>query len=97
MKQSIQHKLENLEERFQEITGLLSEPEIIADQNQFRALSQEYGQLDPVVKTFAAWGETRDELEATAEMLKESDPELREMATEERKICLLYTSDAADE
>ncbi|RUM93597.1 MAG: peptide chain release factor 1 [Thiothrix sp.] len=86
MKQSILHKLENLEERFQEITRLLSEPDIIADQNQFRALSQEYSQLDPVVKIFAAWRETHAELEATAEMFKESDPELREMATEERKI-----------
>jgi peptide chain release factor 1 len=86
LKQSILHKLENLEERFQEITGLLAEPDIIADQNQFRALSQEYGQLDPVVKTYTAWGQTRDELNETAEMLKESDPELREMAAEERKM-----------
>ncbi len=86
MKRSILHKLENLEERFQEITGLLAEPDIIADQNQFRALSQEYGQLDPVVKTYAAWEHTRNELNAAAEMLKESDPELREMAIEEQKI-----------
>jgi peptide chain release factor 1 len=85
LKSSILQKLENLEERFQEITGLLSDPEIIADQNQFRALSQEYGQLEPVVKTYAAWGQTNNDLNATAEMLKESDPELREMAIEERK------------
>lgn len=85
MKPSILQKLDNLQERHEEITGLLADPDIIADQNRFRALSREYGQLEPVVKTFAAWGQTHADLNAATEMLKESDPELREMAAEERK------------
>ncbi|HHJ19599.1 MAG TPA: peptide chain release factor 1 [Gammaproteobacteria bacterium] len=85
MKPSIRSKLESLEERFQEITGLLAEPDIIGDQNQFRALSQEYGQLEPVVKSFAAWRQAQEDLSSTQDMLKENDPDLKEMAEEEQK------------
>jgi peptide chain release factor 1 len=97
LKQSIQQKLENLEERFQEITGLLADPDIIADQNQFRALSQEYGQLDPVVKTYAAWGQAHNDLAATPEMINEDDAELREMAIEERKLLESKLQSLSDE
>ena len=41
MKPSIQNKLENLGERHEEITALLSQPEAQSNQNQFRSLSQE--------------------------------------------------------
>ena len=49
MKASILTKLEGLSDRHEEIAGLLAEPEVMADQNQFRALSMEYSQLEPVV------------------------------------------------
>ena len=49
MKQSILLKLENLCERYDEIAALLSEPEIQGNQNKFRALSQEYSQIAPLV------------------------------------------------
>jgi peptide chain release factor 1 len=49
MKQSIQLKLENLCERYDEIAALLSEPEIQSNQNKFRTLSQEYAQISPLV------------------------------------------------
>lgn len=86
MKQSVITKLEDLKDRFEEVTGLLADAEIIADQNQFRTLSQEYGQLEPVVETFADYRQAVDDLATTEEMLSESDPELREMAVEERKL-----------
>ena len=49
MKHSIQIKLENLCERYDEIAALLSEPEVQSNQNRFRALSQEYAQIAPLV------------------------------------------------
>ena len=42
MKDSIRRKLEKLDERFEEISRLLSDPGVIARQNQFRELSMEY-------------------------------------------------------
>ena len=85
MKASIKTKLENLSERFEEIAALLSQPEVQSDQNKFRSLSQEYAQIDPIVACYTKYQENEDNLEAAAEMAKDSDPELREMAKEEQQ------------
>ncbi len=85
MKASIKTKLENLIDRFEEIAALLSQPEVQSDQNQFRSLSQEYSQIDPIVSCYKQYQENEENLEAALEMTKDSDPELREMAKEEQK------------
>jgi peptide chain release factor 1 len=83
MKPSIQTKLENLGERFEEITALLSRPEVQNDQNQYRSLGQEYAQIEPLVACYKIYQENETNLESAREMAKDSDPELREMAKEE--------------
>jgi peptide chain release factor 1 len=83
MKPSILAKLELLSARHEEIAGLLSEPEVINDQNKFRNLSMEYSQLEDVVKTFDQYQLAQQDLEAAQEMLKEDDAEMREMAQDE--------------
>ncbi len=83
MKPSIQLKLENLSERFDEIAALLSQPEIQGEQNKFRSLSQEYAQLDPIVVCYKQYQENEANLQSAQEMAKDSDPELRELAKEE--------------
>ena len=85
MKASITTKLENLSERFEEIAALLSQPEVQSDQNQFRSLSQEYAQIDPIVNCYKQYQDNQDNLEAALEIAKDSDPELREMAKEEQE------------
>ena len=83
MKQSIQLKLENLCERYDEIAALLSEPEIQSNQNKFRTLSQEYAQIAPLVDCYKRYELALKMLESAKEMANDSDPELREMAKEE--------------
>ncbi len=83
MKASIRSKLENLSERLQEISALLSDPGTISDQNKFRALSQEYAELDPVVACFTQYQQTVEDIESAKEMQQEDDAEMRAMATEE--------------
>jgi len=83
MKASIHGKLEHLSERHSEVSALLSEPDVIGDQNQFRTLSQEYAELEPVVANFSAWQRAEADISSAQELLKESDPELRELAAEE--------------
>ncbi len=83
MKASIQQKLESLVERHEEIAGLLADPETMADQNKFRELSQEYAQLEPVVQHFNDYLACQTTIEDAKAMLKEDDPELRDMAKEE--------------
>jgi len=83
VKESIKHKLETLVERHEEIAGLLSEPETMADQNKFRELSQEYAQLEPVVNNFNNYQHCLTTIEDAKSMLKEDDKDMREMAKEE--------------
>ncbi|MFC3120590.1 peptide chain release factor 1 [Agaribacter flavus] len=86
MKDSVIHKLETLVERFEEVQALLGDPEVIGDQNRFKALSKEYSQLEEVVKQFGAYKQAQDDLASAQEMMQEDDPEMREMAQEEMKV-----------
>src|SRR5690606_4690751 len=83
MKESIYLKLEHLSERFEEVRALLSDADIIANQDKFRALSREYAELEPVAGSFDGYRKMVADLESARAMLKEGDPELREMAQEE--------------
>ncbi len=83
MKESIRFKLESVCERFEEIAGLLADPDVIGDQNQFRELSKEYSRVEPVVKLFNEYQTLADDLGAAEEMAKDADAEIREMGQEE--------------
>ncbi|WMS87074.1 peptide chain release factor 1 [Pleionea litopenaei] len=85
MKASIRTKLETLVERHEEIAALLGDPDVIGDQNKFRDLSKEYAQLEDVVKTFKEYQGALEAIESAEEMMKDSDPDMREMAQEEFK------------
>ncbi len=83
MKTSIQNKLDNLHDRFHEISALLSEPEIQNDQNKFRSLSQEYAQINPIVDCYNEYKNTQESIESAKEMAQDEDPEIRELAKQE--------------
>ena len=83
MKESFQRRLEGLAERHSEIAGLLAAPEAAEDAERFRRLSVEYSQLEPVATAWRAWVDNRDELTATEALLKDPEPEVRELAADE--------------
>jgi peptide chain release factor 1 len=83
MKTSIRHKLESVRDRFEELAGLLADPEVIADQNQFRNLSKEYSRVEPVVRLFADFEALDADIAATEEMAADDDSDVRDMAQEE--------------
>ncbi len=85
MKESVYRKLETLVERYEEVQALLSDPDVITDQDRFRALSKEFSELENVTKTFQAFQQAQDDVATAEEMLKDSDPDMREMAQEEFK------------
>jgi peptide chain release factor 1 len=100
MKDSIRRKLEKLDERFEEVGRLLSEPEVIARQNQFRDLSMEYARLGPLVDRYRGFvtlegdAETAREL-AMEEELKELGPRLEAEELELQR--LLVPKDPLDD
>ncbi|MCG8672904.1 MAG: peptide chain release factor 1 [Pseudomonadales bacterium] len=85
MKESLVRKLENLCERYEEIGHLLSDPDVIGDQDRFRKLSQEYAEIEPVTKCFADYQGVLDNIEEAKSMVEDSDPDMREMGQEELK------------
>lgn len=83
MKDSIRRKLDGLRERFEELEGLLSDADVIADQTQFRDLSKEYAELEGVVQTYGRFLAVDDDLREAEEMRRDADPDIRAMAEEE--------------
>jgi peptide chain release factor 1 len=83
MKASLINKLDLLQDRFEELTALLGDAEVISNQTQFRAYSKEYAELEPVYQAFSAFRKVQADLESAQALLKDSDPDMREMAEEE--------------
>lgn len=83
MKESIHNKLESLRDRFAEVEALLSDADVIGNQNRFRELSKEYAELEPVVHAYRDFLDVRGGLAEALEMQKDGDPDIRAMADEE--------------
>ena len=83
MKASLINKLDMLQDRYEELTALLGDAEVISNQPQFRAYSREYAEVEPVVTTFREFCKVQSDLQGAQALLKDSDPDLREMAEEE--------------
>jgi peptide chain release factor 1 len=77
-------RLKALKVRFDELTELLSSPDIATDQNRYRELSKERSDLQQIVETYHRYLRVGNDLTANKEMLEtEKDSEIREMAAEE--------------
>lgn len=83
MKDSMRSRLEQLSHRLVEIDAMLAEPDSADDMNQFRKLTRERAELDPVVQAFDSWQQAFADHETARELLNESDPEMKELAEEE--------------
>jgi len=83
MKDSIRYKLENLVERYDEVGALLGDPDVIANQDQFRDLGREYAELEPVVQCFREYQLVQENIQEARLLLDEGDREMQEMAEEE--------------
>ncbi len=80
MKASLLNKLATLQDRFEELTALLGDAEVISNQPQFRAYSKEYAEVEPVVQAYRQLCKVQEDLAGAQALLKYSDPDLREMA-----------------
>ncbi|UZR95907.1 peptide chain release factor 1 [Chondrinema litorale] len=78
------NKLEELKERFEEVSKLIVLPETMADMKKYAKLNKEYKELERIVKDFHKYKEVVENIDNTRAMLAtEKDPEFREMAKEE--------------
>lgn len=80
---SIHARLQQVQERHEEIAMLLATQEVMADQNRFRDLSVEYSQLEPVVAAWSQWQQADQSIEEAQSLLNSTDADMRELANEE--------------
>ena len=83
MKSSLVTKLESLCDRHEEVSALLSDAETASNPDKFRTLSQEYAQLDEVVRVYGGYRQAQADLAEAQTMLADGDPDVREMVQEE--------------
>jgi peptide chain release factor 1 len=100
MKDTIRRKLEKLDERFEEISRLLSDPDVISRQNQFRELSMEYAKLGPLVDRYRGYVALEGDVATAVEL--DMDEEIGQLgarlATEELELQgLLIPKDPHDD
>ena len=81
MKDSILARLDQLAERFEELNALLGDAGVINDQPQFRKLSREHAEIEPVVQALLAYRRAQADQAASRELL--SDPDFRELAEQD--------------
>ncbi|MDX1341833.1 MAG: peptide chain release factor 1 [Reinekea sp.] len=85
MKESIRYKLTELSERYEELGMLLSQPDVIGDQDTFRKYSQEYAELEDVVLCFAQYNACEEDIAEAQTLCEDDDPDMRDMGKEELK------------
>ncbi|HCU88595.1 MAG TPA: peptide chain release factor 1 [Gammaproteobacteria bacterium] len=83
MKNSLINKLQGIANRREELDGLLASPDVINDQNQYRVLSQERAEIDPIVESFAKYQHLLESLAHAEELHAENDSEMQALAAEE--------------
>ena len=77
-------KLEHLVVRFEEITTLISDPDVISDMNRYVKLNKEYSELQKILDARNEYKNAYDSInEAKSILENESDSELKEMASEQ--------------
>ncbi len=81
MKASIRQKLDLLVDRLDEIDRLLAAPDVAKDMDQFRKLSRERAEVEPVVLQFNAFRQAENDIVEAEAML--ADPDMKEFAEEE--------------
>ena len=81
---SILQKLEGLVSRYEEVSTLITDPNVIADQERFVKLTREYKDLSDIMDARKRYISCLDSIKEAKDILaNESDPEMKEMAREE--------------
>ena len=84
---TILEKLEGLVARFEEVSTLITDPNVIGDQKRYVKLTKEYKELGDIMAARKEYLQCLNGLEEAKMMMAENDPEMKEMAREEAAAC----------
>jgi peptide chain release factor 1 len=79
-------KLEQIQQRYDEVTRLLSDPAIVGDQKRFRELGKEHTELTPIIKALERYRRILNDIRGNKEIVEtSSEPEFTDLALTELK------------
>jgi peptide chain release factor 1 len=76
-------KLKGVEDRFLEIEGLLSDPEIIKNREVYQKYVREHAELSKIVSVLRKYERTVEDIRKSQELLRDGDPQIKDLAREE--------------
>ncbi|PWI57962.1 peptide chain release factor 1 [Sulfoacidibacillus thermotolerans] len=78
------HRLQAVEERYDQLSALLSDPEVISDVDKLRSYAKEQSDLEDTVQAYREYKKVSSQLQDAKEMLNEKlDEEMRELVKQE--------------
>ena len=82
-------KLTGVEERFSQVENFLSDPKILQDREAYQKYTREHADLGKIVSVFRKYKQTITQLDESMELLRDKDPEIKEMARDEVDVLTL--------
>jgi peptide chain release factor 1 len=76
-------KLKGVEDRFQELERLLSDPEVVQNREAYQKYIREHAEISPIVAAFREYRQVDRELDDSLDLLNDDDPDMKQMAAEE--------------
>ncbi len=77
---SMMSKLGSLTDRFEEVSALLSDAEVMSNREKFTALSKEFAEIEPVVMCYQEVTGLNNDLDDSKVLLEDDDAEIRQLA-----------------
>ena len=74
-------KLEAVEKRYEELTKIISDPDVIANQAEWQKAMKEHASIEDVVMKFREYKKIKKSMEDAEELMQ--DPDMKELAEEE--------------
>jgi peptide chain release factor 1 len=76
-------KLADVEKRYIELEGMMSDPQLAGQQREYSKLAKERAELEEIVARYREWRKVEQEIHDNRQLLEESDEAMRELAKEE--------------
>jgi peptide chain release factor 1 len=74
-------RLEQVKNRYEELTSLLSDPSVVSNPERFRDLSKEHKDLTPLIKAYDAYRKSVADLAGLKDIVEtSSDPDMKQLA-----------------
>ncbi|MCP4627998.1 MAG: peptide chain release factor 1 [bacterium] len=76
-------KLLGVEERFVDVEKQLSDPKVVQDRDAYQKYVREHAELNKIVTAYRQYKQTLQNLEESQDLLKDADPEIKDLALDE--------------